>query len=192
MAHPRSRPRYAPSAGRGPALALALLFVLLTAASAPATDERSWNYETRYATIVFSDKKDLAALTRIIGRDFSLFSEHPEKNPLLTRSRMDKLVETVMTLLDMRPENLHFSIFLLKERSDVTAAYRRLGMMGKAPPAFYNHQSESVTVSVEDVTDGMLAHEIAHAVICFHFGTPPPMKMQEILAQYVDKHLEDE
>jgi hypothetical protein len=32
---------------------------------------------------------------------------------------------------------------------------------------------------------------MAHAVINFYFKVPPPAKMQEILAQYVDLHVWD-
>ena len=36
---------------------------------------------------------------------------------------------------------------------------------------------------------GVLAHEVAHAIINQYFAVPPPSKVQEILSQYVDKHL---
>ncbi len=55
--------------------------------------------------------------------------------------------------------------------------------------AFYNHKTESVTVYADRVTDGVLAHEIAHAVINSYFDVPPPEKIQEILTHYVDRYL---
>ena len=36
---------------------------------------------------------------------------------------------------------------------------------------------------------GILAHEMAHAVIDHYFGVKPPKATAEILAQYVDAHI---
>jgi hypothetical protein len=65
-------------------------------------------------------------------------------------------------------------------------------MLGAVPVAFYSHGSRTIVISIDDITDRILAHEIAHAVICAYFLPPPPVRMQEILAQYVDKHLWDD
>jgi hypothetical protein len=85
----------------------------------------------------------------------------------------------------------HFTIALYKTKAEVSAAYRALGMLGAAPVAFYSHRSRTIAVSIDDITDRIFAHEIAHAVICAYFVTPPPSAMQEILAQHVDKNLWD-
>ena len=74
----------------------------------------------------------------------------------------------------------------------MTAAYRGTGGLGAAPVAFYYHGARNISVAIDNITDRILAHEIAHAVICIYFGAPPPARMQEVLAQYVDKHLWDE
>ena len=62
---------------------------------------------------------------------------------------------------------------------------------GSTPLAFYSHKTKTIHVDVSSITDGVLAHEMAHGVINFYFKTPPPAKMQKILAQYVDLHLWD-
>jgi len=107
------------------------------------------------------------------------------------REGVDRIVEKVSSLLDMHPLKLHFTISLYKTQAEVSAAYRALGMLGAAPVAFYSHRSRTIAVSIDDITDRILAHEIAHAVICAYFVTPPPTIMQEILAQHVDKNLWD-
>jgi hypothetical protein len=104
---------------------------------------------------------------------------------------VDKIVETVCSLLDMHPLKLNFTISLCKTHAEVAAAYKALGMTGAAPVAFYSHGSRTIFVATDDITDRILAHEIAHAVICAYFLAPPPIRMQEILAQYVDKNLWD-
>ena len=149
-------------------------------------------YLTRYADISFEDEKDLHTFTRNIGSGIHFLTESPEKNPLLARNRVDRIVDLVCNLLDMHPSDLHFRIQLYKTQGELDRIYHGHGMMGSAPPAFYSYTARTITVELTTVTDGILAHEIAHAVICFYFGAPPPARTQEVLAQYVDKHLGDE
>ena len=76
----------------------------------------------------------------------------------------------------MYPDNFHIKISLYPQYKE--------GMV-----ALYSHKTKSITVYADRVTDGVFAHEIAHAVICNYFSEPPPRKIQEILAQYVDRYL---
>lgn len=149
-------------------------------------------YTTRYADIFYAKAQELHSFTRNIGSGIRFLTESPERNPLLARNRVDRIVDLVARLLDMRPEGLHFKIELYRTQGELDRIYHGHGMMGSAPPAFYVHATRTIAVEFETVTDRILAHEIAHAVICFYFGTPPPARTQEVLAQYVDKHLGDE
>jgi hypothetical protein len=77
----------------------------------------------------------------------------------------------------MRPKNFKVKIYLAGE------------LLGPNRVAYYQYRTKEIHVSVHLVTDGVLAHEIAHAVIDRYFATPPSSKVQEILTQYVDRHL---
>ncbi len=57
--------------------------------------------------------------------------------------------------------------------------------------SFYSPKYKTIFVSVKDIDLGVLAHEIAHAVIDFYYGMATPSKIQEVLAQYVESHLKD-
>lgn len=94
----------------------------------------------------------------------------------LAKNAVDRITERVQSILDMFPDNFHVDI-------DLYPAYKK-GFI-----AFYSHNKRVINVYADRVTDGVLAHEIAHAVINAYFDTPPPAKMQEILTQYVDRHL---
>lgn len=108
---------------------------------------------------------------------------------MLAKNRVDRIVEKISEILDMHPPDLYFTIKLYQNRREIESLYKSMGGLGKAPIAFYSHRTKSIYVSLENITDRILAHEITHAVINFYFGTPPPGRMQEILAQYVDKYL---
>ena len=130
------------------------------------------NLETRFVTVRYDEDREIAHfLWRISGKHITLV-ESAER----VKNRVDELVTRVQEILEMYPDNFHFSIEFTKGREN-------------APVAQYAHRNRTVTVALDRVTDGVLAHEIAHAVISDYFPVPPPERAQEILAQYVDKHL---
>lgn len=146
-------------------------------------------YETDYATIYYTRTRDLNRFAKNIGNSFLSFGESQKKNPMLARNRVDKMVESVRRLLDMYPSDLHFNIYVYPNFYELEAKYKGMGMLNKTPVAFYSHRERAVYLSAPDITDGVLAHEIAHAVINSFFLVPPPEKTQEVLARYVDEHL---
>src|SRR3972149_1865130 len=152
-------------------------------------EELTKTYGTQYSTIYYSDDKYFYDFTRKIGSGLQLFSEGQEKNPALAKNRVDRIVEQVQKILEMYPPEFHFKIYIYPSYKELKLIYMGIGNLGKSPIAFYNHKAKAVYVSLVDITDGVLAHEIAHAVINSSFAVPPPARMQEILAQYVDRHL---
>lgn len=159
------RPRVA--SGLAPLLGLLAILVF----SLPAAAEQS--FETKYATIRFGEEAHLSDfLWRITGNRASGGQVVRD----YARNRVDELVERVEALLDMYPDTFHFSIEIAAKAS-------------QGPPAEYSHERRCVYASTATVTDGILAHEIAHAVINAQFRVPPPEKAQEILARYVDQNL---
>jgi hypothetical protein len=54
---------------------------------------------------------------------------------------------------------------------------------------FYVHSFNTIYISAENFTVAMLGHEIAHAVISHYFVVLPSVKIQEVLAGYVEYQL---
>ncbi len=146
-------------------------------------------YGTQYSTIYYSDDKDLISFTRNIGAGLQIFGESQGENPMLAKSRVDRIVERVEQILDMHPPDIHIKIYIYPSYKELSLKYIGTGSFGKSPIAFYNHKTRAIYLSLSDTTDGVLAHEIAHAVINSFFVVPPPANMQEILVQYVDRYL---
>ena len=168
-----------------------LLLLLLFAAvlRGAASENREMHYHTTFATINYADENDLLRFTRNIGNGLKLFGENPRKNPRLSAKRVDALVMRVMTILDMRMANLHFNIVIYPEDNEIKRTYAVLSSGKSNAVAYYDHATRTIAVSVDSVDDRILAHEIAHAVICAWFGSPPPSSTQEILAEFVERHL---
>ncbi len=134
--------------------------------------EASKTLESHFSTIHYSSDQELDDFFwRISGKRLTLADGAD-----LVKRRVDELVERVEGLLEMYPTSLHFTIDLGSKVNDDAVAQ-------------YSHSTRTIHVWLARVTDGILAHEIAHAVINVYFPVPPPEKAQEILAQYVDKHL---
>lgn len=147
-------------------------------------------FETRYATIRYWDEADLIGFGKKTGAASIALVRDRDKALSLIKENTDRLVFRVKALLDMHPE-FHFNVSVLRSTEEVRDIYRELGMTGTPPIAFYSHKSHTIFLSPDRLSDGIFAHEVAHAVINFYFAPPPPPQVQEILAQYVDKHLRD-
>lgn len=168
-----------------------LIAVILMTGAASAYDAPQKTLETKYAELYFRDDDALRSFGRQIGA-ISFFSRDESRTAELVAAQLEDIVSRVRRRLDMYPDGLRFKIRIYPTHLEIQAVYMTFDINAKAPIAFYAHAARSIYVSLEDVNDGVLAHEIAHAVISIYFVTPPPARMQEILAQYVDRHLWDE
>jgi hypothetical protein len=152
----------------------ALIFFLIVCAvlSHPCGAAESGTLKTRYATIHYQSPKDLSEFTwRISGQRI----EFPADLNTGDHS-VDRIVDRVQSILDMYPNSFGVVINLLVSYTsgDIAA---------------YDKKSRTIEVYADRVTDGVLAHEISHAVIDAYFESTPPDKVHEILSRYVDQHL---
>jgi hypothetical protein len=126
----------------------------------------------------------LSSLFRGRGsRDVSLEGQVAEK--------VDAIVERVKTILEMHPKNFRVSIIVLRDADGVRAAYRKKYYRDVDFVAFYAPTERAVYVAADEVKSIILAHELAHAVIDQFFGVAAPVKIHELLAQYVEENFED-
>ena len=71
-------------------------------------------------------------------------------------------------------------------------AYRRIYHRKATVRGWYVYAYNTVYLNVQDVHEGMLAHELGHAIIDHYLEVRPPRATAEILARYVDKNLYEE
>ena len=147
-------------------------------------------YESNCCSIQYSDAGQLSAFTRRIG-GYRYTSTGLDDDPSNVKNRVDEIMGKVQATLDMHPSDFRISILLYPDYPSIEKIFRQFAMSGNVPLAFYANRTKTIYVNVDSITVGVLAHEMAHAVINFYFVVPPPAKMQEILAQYVDLHIWD-
>ncbi len=153
-------------------LSAQLVLVLLLLAPPAFADTFPKNFPTRFTTIAYREDPEIDLfIWRISGSKMPV-----SQNPEWARGKVDGIVEKVEAVLDLYPEKLHVDIYL-----------KTFAEAGRT--AFYSHEDRRITVAMDRVTDGVLAHEMAHAVVCAYYPVALPDKVQEILAQYVDENL---
>jgi hypothetical protein len=129
-------------------------------------------FKTSYAVIHYYQDKDMDDFIWRLGGQRLEFTNDRK----LASNRVDRIVDRVQAILDMRPRDLKFDIYL--ER----------GPVKEDRVAFYDNKTRAIHISIEGATDGVVAHEVAHLIISKYFVSAPS-KIQEILTQYVDKYL---
>jgi hypothetical protein len=130
-------------------------------------------FKTMYASLYYLHEEDLEAfLWRITGdEEIDIYSY-----PVVAKSRVDRIIEKIQSVLDMYPERFHIKVYI----------HRRYD---RGPIAFYSHKTHSITTYADAITEKIFAHEAAHAIIRAYFKILPPKKIREMLSQYVDQHL---
>ncbi|MBW1910129.1 MAG: hypothetical protein JRJ11_11405 [Deltaproteobacteria bacterium] len=141
----------------------------------PATQARGeglWRrLETRRTIIQYKTLSDLKKFDRQIdyspgvsslGRIFGSSGSSGSRNAL--SNKIDALYERVQEILEMRGKMKKVIINLYSNEYQLDQAYYRITKRSCRIRAWYIYESNTVYINVNDVHEGMLAHEIAHAI----------------------------
>ena len=185
---------------------LFLIFSLTILLLAPAIEAQgqssegalSQSIETKHATIRYESLKDLKKLDAKL--DYSpgewslgkLFSASGPEGPIASiKKKVDALFERAQEILGMRGKVKKVVIHVYTIQRRLHDAYYRIARKPCRIRAWYIYRTNSIYINVNDVHEGMLAHEMAHAIIDHYLMVPPPRTTAEILARYVDAHLHE-
>ncbi len=151
--------------------------------------------KSRYATLRYTSQELLTDFNEAIklGRNLGAFVK---KTNIVTvedevLAKIDTIIEKAETILEMFPDQLHMKIVLLKEASDVARVFKEKYGKNVNYVAFYSLSEDTIYVSVDDVKLAVLAHEIGHAIIDHYFKVRPPYNVHELMAQFVEKRIDD-
>ncbi len=153
---------------------------------------------TRHTTLVFNSREDMAIFDDAIDYEmnlslssfFSSSNSYDREKELIRK--VDLLFEKVQSILDMRKKMRRVRVRLFSNSEQLKKAYRKIFGKPCHVRGWYVYDFNTVFLNVRDVHEGMLAHELGHAVIDHYLTVRPPRATAEILAKYVDKHLFDE
>ncbi|MBU1342684.1 MAG: hypothetical protein KKE44_11000 [Proteobacteria bacterium] len=106
--------------------------------------------------------------------------------------KIDALFRKSQDLLEMKGFTNKINVKIFSNRQQLNHAFYALYKKECNARAWYAHEKLTIYIQLDDLYEGMLAHEFAHAIIDHYMIIPPPGKAAEILARYVDTHLQME
>lgn len=157
-----------------------------------------YSVNTKYSKFSFASKEDVRKLNSSL--DFSagkssggLFSKATDKEIEYELIRkVDALFTKVQRILDMRKKMKKVQVNIYPNKAGLHKAFYDLYKKECKLRGWYLYKNNTIYLNVQDVHEGMLAHEFAHAIIDHFLSVKPPRASAEILARYVDEHLFDE
>jgi len=154
--------------------------------------------KTEYLLIEYEDSVNLNIVAgRLNSRGIfssGFFSSDPSAASTpeeMVSQRVDRLLKRAEGLLDMYPPDMKLTIKIFKDEDSLAEAYFRMMGTRQSYQAFYIHQYSTIYTSEYGMSDSVIIHEMSHAIIDNYFSANPPAKIAELLAAYVDEHLED-
>jgi len=105
---------------------------------------------------------------------------------LILSETFDAIYIQVSDILDIHMYDFIINIEFTPTRQELKALVKEKMGLDVDMPSYYYFNENTIYLSYEDMTAGMMAHEIAHAIIARYFVVPPPETVQEILSGYVE------
>jgi hypothetical protein len=142
--------------------------------------------DTQHTIICYQSSEDLEKFNTLINLNGSTKNFDHLKT---VSNKIDILFKRSQQLLGMHGFVNKIKIKIFKNKHQLDAAYYGIYKKESNARAWYTHEKLTVFVQLNDLHEGMLAHEIAHSIIDHYMIVPPPGETAEILARYVDTHL---
>jgi len=176
---------------RKPFIFFFLLLILFSLVAIAEGEE----VKSRYSLIRFEKQRQLRLFNKRLSLGslaYLLRSKHAVTVQDEVKNKIDVIIEKTETILEMYPNRFHVTLELLDSTSEVGKIYYSKYNQRAGYIAFYDPGDKTVYTSVDDVRLGVLAHELAHAIINHYFKVAPSVKIHELLAQYVEVHILDQ
>ena len=166
---------------------------------AKVTEDSGWHQlETRHTIIHYQSIGDLKQFNRKIsyhtgkwGVLSTIFGSNSDVLQDKVRKKVDGIFEKVQHLLGMRKRMDKVRIHVCRNKKQLHDNYYRIYEKPGRFRAWYAYELNAVYVNHQDLDEGMLSHELTHAIVDQYLLVRPPRASAEILARYVDLHLFD-
>lgn len=147
--------------------------------------------KSRFADLNYTSPADLSSFNRELQEGFGFGFGGGDTLTIANevRDKLDKLATRVQEILDMYPAKFHYRVTLVENQKQIDDIYDSEYHSRPGFIAYFSPKSDTIYVSLEDVSRRVFAHELAHAVIHHYFHRAPPTKIHELLAQYVEEQL---
>jgi len=184
-------------ATRKTAIAISLLFAAVSICYAVEDDFGSASkVEGKHFTIYYATQLDIPSLLQQLNiqpSDKILAGESVNKDTSYDELGMADMVDTlfmrVCDILDMHLYSFQGNIKICKDSEHLNRIYKNLFDKNIQAGSFYVYSLNTIYISKDTFKRGILGHEIAHAIMSCYFVVQPSVKIQEVLAGYVEYQL---
>jgi hypothetical protein len=161
---------------------------------------------TKRAKIIYDSPIDLLEINRRLNSSTVGFSspqnslvpcqsQDPAASELV--AKIDAIISKVAGILQLDPlKSPQLTIRFLKDGREVTKLFELFRPSQDRPlfgygslQAFYEPGSRTVILSLQDLHEGILAHEITHFLLCSGRFSPPAEHYQETVARHVESRI---
>lgn len=154
--------------------------------------------ETKYTILHYRSLEDLEDFEDEIDYSGGVFSNlfsssDADDLQVNVKNEVDALYRRVQKILDMQKKMNKVIIKIHRNSEEMKRAFRKTYGRGRrgVPRAWFRYENNTIYINLDDLHEGMLAHEMAHSIIDNYLLVKPPRVTAEILARYVDRHLFD-
>jgi len=148
---------------------------------------------SRHFDIEIESGVDLANLTMALSVPPSIRSIIRESTSFADSftlpNELDVLYLAVSEIMDIHLGKYKLKVKICKDAESLSRVAELLYGQKVQVGGFYVLQIDTLYVDAENVTLNILGHELSHAIQCTYFVVPPPVKIQEVLAGYVEFQL---
>lgn len=130
---------------------------------------------------------------RFYSLDQTTFSSKGKTVEEQLAEKVDRIFRKTERVLDMFPRNIHLNLKIFRTQAQLDEEYEKIfgGSDGMLRVSFYIHKYTTIFTTEQAVREGVLAHEMGHAISDHYFLVNPSEKIKELLAQYAEIHLEE-
>ena len=107
----------------------------------------------------------------------------------MLKKTLDEIYLEVSDILDIHMYSYRIKLQVLPNKAYVSEVLQEHYSKKIDMPSFYFYEKNTIYISADQINAGILAHEVAHAIVSHYFVVPPPAKVQEVLCGYVEYSL---
>ncbi|MFC1708738.1 hypothetical protein ACFL2J_01575 [Candidatus Omnitrophota bacterium] len=130
---------------------------------------------------------------RFYSLDKSTFSSQGKTVEKQLAEKIDRIFKKVERVLDMYPDKININLKVFKTQAQLDEEYAKI--FGENDNmlriSYYIHKYSTIFTTEQAIREGVVAHEMGHAIADHYFLVKPAGKIKELLAQYAEIHLEE-